>query len=216
MTVPFSVAAFAVLLCGVVLARGETKVVHGDPSKLPRPDPSRQIERKTVEDLQKTFTTRSVPTSTFETRTWSGASPSVPMKAWSGPSSDFYARSIQVGAFDARGTPPSSWSAKGGSFDRGALVTSQSELDKRGTAVTPASIPAEAVELPPDLTEEDARSRFRTTRPLVEVGPTGKKKVRGEATVEREAAPLRVGGTPVGEVRAPPGKLPPQTPAVSK
>lgn len=207
---------FAILLLGTLPAITESLVVHGDASKVPPPDLSRQIERKPVEDLQKSFTTKSFPTSNFETRSWPGATPSVPMKSWSGSRSDFYARSIQVGAFQARGTPPPGWATRNGAFQTGTVAVPQSELDRRGTAVTPASIPAGAVELPPDLTEEDARSRFRVTKPLVEVGSTGTKKTRGEATVEREAAPLRVGGASVGGVRAPPGKPPPQTPAVSR
>ncbi len=207
---------FAVLLLGALPALTESSVVHGDASSVPRPDLSRQIERKTADGFQKTIDAKSFPTSNFETRSWTGVTPSVPMKSWTGSSSDFYARSIQVGAFDARGTPPSSWSAKGGSFDRDPLVVPRSVLDQRGTAVTPMSVPAETVELPPDLTEEDARSRFRITKPLVQVGPTGTKKVRGEATVEREVAPVRVGGVWAEGVRAPPGKSPPQTPAVSK
>ena len=209
--------AFAILFLSAVLTRAETKVIRGDTSKLPMPDPSRQIERKTADGFQKTIDMKSFSTSpSFETRAWTGSSPSVPMKAWSGSPGDFYARSIQAGAFEAHGTPPSSWLKKGGSFERDALTVSQSELNTRGTAVKPVSVPAGVVELPPDLTEEDARTRFRVTKPLMEVGPSGTKKTRGEATVEREVAPVRVGGASARSVRVPPETSPPQTPAVSK
>ena len=77
-------------------------------------------------------------------------------------------------------------------------------------------VAAEAVELPPDLTPDDMGKKFRVTTPLVEVDAAGRRRERGQATTEREVAPVRVGSQGSGGVRAPPGKPSPQTPAASR
>lgn len=208
--------AMLAVLPALLVARAETRVVHGDPSKLPPPDLSRQIERKTVEDLQKGLSTRSVPVRSVETRSWPGSASPVTVKAWSGSKTDYSPRAIQVGAFEPRGSVPSGWVTKGEPFGQTAVATPSSPLDGRGEVARPSSVPAEAVELPPDLTPEDTRRRFRVTSPLVEIDAAGKRRERGQATTEREVAPVRVGSQADGGVRAPPGTPPPQKPAVLK
>lgn len=215
MKVPFPVWLLGAFLVSP-LAHGETQVVHGDPSKLPAPDMTRQFERKQADGFQKTFNAKSVPVGAVQTRAWSGASPAVTTRAWEGSTGDFYARSIQVGAFESRGSASPGWATRGQVFEQGTVATSSSPLDGRGEGMRPNAVAAEAVEIPPDLTPDDMGKKFRVTTPLVEVDASGRKRERGHATTEREVAPVRVGSQGSGGVRAPPGKPSPQTPAASK
>jgi hypothetical protein len=208
--------AAALLLAMLPAADAESRVVRGDASQLPPPDLSRQFERKSAEGFQKTFDARSVSSGVVETRTWGGAAPRVAAKPWGGGREDYYARTVQAGAFEARGVSDGSWATRGAPFSRGAVAGTSGPYDPAAMGVRPEAVSAEAVEPPPELGPEAAKARFRVTTPVMQADAQGKPRERGQATVEREAAPVRVGAQAVEGIRGPPGRPAPQTPAASK
>ncbi|MCC7517836.1 MAG: hypothetical protein IT578_01480 [Verrucomicrobiae bacterium] len=204
----------ALLAAGVAVAHAEPKVVRGDPSQLPRPDLTRQIERKSVEDLQKSFETKSISVGAVEMKAWGGAAPSLPRKSWNNSRGDYYARSLQIGAFEAREASDGVLTRKEPPFARAEWKVSPSAFEGRASEIHPKAVPAEAVELPEDLAPEDVRARFRTT-PVIQTGVSGGKHPRGRATEARETAPVRVGVQPVEQLRARPENPAPRTPSAS-
>lgn len=194
----------AALVLGLRPLGAETHIIRGDTSRLPPPDMTRQIERKTADGFQKTFSTRAIPTEAVEGKAWNRATPAVPLKTWSGGRDDFYARSLDVGAFQPASVGSAAGVKVGDPFGKPvAIEASRHALDGRVAEIRPEAIPAEAVEMPGDLTPEEVRAKFRVT-PVVVTDVSGKKQERGRAAVVRETGGVRVGGETVEAIRAPP------------
>lgn len=205
----------AALILGVRPLGAEAHVVRGDASRLPPPDMTRQIERKTADGFQKAFSTKVISTGAVEGKAWNRATPAISMKTWSGGRDDFYARSLDLGAFERDSAARGAWLKGGEPWGRlEAMDVSPSAWDGRASEIRPRAIPAEAVELPGALSSEDARAKFRVT-PVVITDSAGKKREQGRAAVAREPGAVRVGGESVEAVRAPPGTSAPRTPSAS-